>query len=110
MIVIDVVSSSLFKIYLGRIIVYTNYFNAKNQGENMNDYIQKVNILEEDVARLTTSSNIVYDQTYHMWLIGRTNDLVQEIHNDKGLTDDERGALFTLIVTIFEEVSIDIKI
>ncbi len=30
----------------------------------MNDYIQKVNILEEDVARLTTSSNIVYDQTY----------------------------------------------
>ena len=110
MIVIDVVSSSLFKIYLGRIIVYTNYFNAKNQGENMNDYIQKVNILEEDVARLTTSSNIVYDQTYHMWLIGRTNDLVQEIHNDKGLTDDERGALFTLIATIFEEVSIDIKI
>ena len=110
MIVIDVVSSSLFKIYLGRIIVYTNYFNAKNQGENMNDYIQKVNILEEDVARLTTSSNIVYDQTYHMWLIGRTNDLVQEIHNDKGLTDDERGALFSLIVTIFEEVSIDIKI
>ena len=110
MIVIDVVSSSLFKIYLGRIIVYTNYFNAKNQGENMNDYIQKVNILEEDVARLTTSSNIVYDQTYHMWLIGRTNDLVQEIHNDKGLTDDEKGALFTLIVTIFEEVSIDIKI
>ena len=110
MIVIDVISSSLFKIYLGRIIVYTNYFNAKNQGENMNDYIQKVNILEEDVARLTTSSNIVYDQTYHMWLIGRTNDLVQEIHNDKGLTDDEKGALFTLIVTIFEEVSIDIKI
>ena len=110
MIVIDVVSSSLFKIYLGRIIVYTNYFNAKNQGENMNDYIQKVDILEEDVARLTTSSNIVYDQTYHMWLIGRTNDLVQEIHNDKGLTDDERGALFTLIATIFEEVSIDIKI
>ena len=45
-----------------------------------------------------------------MWLIGRTNDLVQEIHNDKGLTDDERGALFSLIVTIFEEVSIDIKI
>ena len=76
----------------------------------MNDYIQKVNILEEDVARLTTSSNIVYDQTYHMWLIGRTNDLAQEIHNDKGLTDDERGALFSLIVTIFEEVSIDIKI
>ena len=76
----------------------------------MNDYIQKVNILEEDVARLTTSSNIVYDQTYHMWLIGRTNDLVQEIHNDKGLTDDERGVLFSLIVTIFEEVSIDIKI
>ena len=110
MIVIDVVSSSLFKIYLVRRIVYTNYFNAKNQGENMNDYIQKVNILEEDVARLTTSSNIVYDQTYHMWLIGRTNDLVQEIHNDKGLTDDERGALFSLIVTIFEEVSIDIKI
>ena len=90
--------------------MYANYFNAKNQGENMNDYIQKVNILEEDVARLTTSSNIVYDQTYHMWLIGRTNDLVQEIHNDKGLTDDERGALFTLIATIFEEVSIDIKI
>ena len=110
MIVIDVISSSLFKIYLVRRIVYANYFNAKNQGENMNDYIQKVNILEEDVARLTTSSNIVYDQTYHMWLIGRTNDLVQEIHNDKGLTDDERGALFTLIVTIFEEVSIDIKI
>ena len=110
MIVIDVISSSLFKIYLVRRIMYANYFNAKNQGENMNDYIQKVNILEEDVARLTTSSNIVYDQTYHMWLIGRTNDLVQEIHNDKGLTDDERGALFTLIVTIFEEVSIDIKI
>ena len=110
MIVIDVVSSSLFKIYLVRRIVYANYFNAKNQGEKMNDYIQKVNILEEDVARLTTSSNIVYDQTYHMWLIGRTNDLVQEIHNDKGLTDDERWALFTLIVTIFEEVSIDIKI
>ena len=76
----------------------------------MNDYIQKVNILEEDVARLTTSSNIVYDQTYHMWLIGCTNDLVQEIHNDKGLTDDEKGALLTLIVTIFEEISIDIKI
>ena len=91
-------------------IVYANYFNAKNQGEKMNDYIQKVNILEEDVARMTTSSNIVYDQTYHMWLIGRTNDLVQEIRNDKGLTDDEKGALFTLIVTIFEEVSIDIKI
>lgn len=43
----------------------------------MNDYIQKVNILEEDVARMTTSSDVVYDQTYHMWLIGRTNDLVQ---------------------------------
>ncbi len=76
----------------------------------MNDYIQKVNILEEDVARMTTSSNIVYDKTYHMWLIGCTNDLVQEIHNDKGLTDDEKGALLTLIVTIFEEISIDIKI
>ena len=45
-----------------------------------------------------------------MWLIGCTNDLVQEIHNDKVLDDDEKGALFTLIVTIFEEVSIDIKI
>ena len=76
----------------------------------MNDYIQKINILEEDVARMTTSSNIVYDQTYHMWLIGCTNDLVQEIHNDKVLADDEKGALLTLIVTIFEEVSIDITI
>ena len=76
----------------------------------MNDYIQKINILEEDVARMTTSSNIVYDQTYHMWLIGCTNDLVQEIHNDKVLDDNEKGALLTLIVTIFEEVSIDIKI
>ena len=76
----------------------------------MNDYIQKINILEEDVARMTTSSNIVNDQTYHMWLIGCTNDLVQEIHNDKVLADDEKGALLTLIVTIFEEVSIDIKI
>ena len=59
---------------------------------------------------MTTSSNIVYDQTYHMWLIGCTNDLVQEIHNDKVLDDNEKGALLTLIVTIFEEVSIDIKI
>ena len=77
----------------------------------MNDYIQKINILEEDVARMTTSSNIVYDQTYHMWLIGCTNDLVQEIHNDKVLADDDqKQARLSLVYAVSVLLKEDLRL
>lgn len=74
----------------------------------MDNYILKIDKLEEDMARLTISSNIVYDQSYHLWLVERGRDLFDEINLDTDLNDDEKGTLGKLISTIFEEVSLDI--
>lgn len=69
------------------------------------EFVEKINALEEELAVFVTANELSYDVKQHMWVVTNANNLLAEIKDSKLLDDNEKGVLTNMVLAVFESAT-----